>query len=140
MGGSGAGKTAGFVAANVLEFHGSNVFTDPKGDTLKDFGPALLQQGVRLRVLNMVEMWKSHRYNPFQYIRTFADITRLITNLMANTTAPDANKGDPFWEKAELLYLQGIFAYVWLCCDDVPSVSYTHLYSKDFLMEFLIRN
>lgn len=127
VGGSGAGKTAGFVAANVLEFHGSNVFTDPKGDTLKDFGPALLQQGVRLRVLNMVEMWKSHRYNPFQYIRTFADITRLITNLMANTTAPDANKGDPFWEKAELLYLQGIFAYVWLCCDDVPYYRYGQL-------------
>ena len=130
IGGSGAGKTAGFIAPNILQFHGSNVYTDPKGDTLRDFGPALAEEGVRVVVLNLNEMDKSHHYNPFKYIRNTADLNRLITNLIANTTPPDAPKGEPFWENAESLFLNAIFSYVWYECDNTIYHRYIHVKSQ----------
>ena len=39
---------------------------------------------------------------------------KLITNLISNTTPKGATPSDPFWEKAEGLFLQSIFYYVWL--------------------------
>lgn len=61
-------------------------------------------------------MEHSNGYNPFRYIRSETDIIKLITNLIANTTPKNAQSNDPFWEKAESLYLQAIFLYVWLEC------------------------
>ena len=40
--------------------------------------------------------------------------SKLITNLISNTTPKGATPSDPFWEKAEGLFLQAIFYYVWL--------------------------
>ena len=42
------------------------------------------------------------------------DVVKLITNLISNTTPKGATPSDPFWEKAEGLFLQAIFYYVWL--------------------------
>ena len=39
---------------------------------------------------------------------------KLITNLISNTTPKGSTPSDPFWEKAEGLFLQAIFYYVWL--------------------------
>ena len=66
----------------------------------------------------MIEMDKSNCYNPFDYIRSETDIIKLITNLIANTTPKNAQQNDPFWEKAETLYLQALFYYVWLECPE----------------------
>ena len=41
-------------------------------------------------------------------------MVKLITNLISNTTPKGATPSDPFWEKAEGLFLQSIFYYVWL--------------------------
>ena len=68
VGGSGAGKTAGFVGPNLLQFYGSNIYIDPKGDTLKTFGPALKKKKIPIKVLDLCEMLLSFQYNPFKYI------------------------------------------------------------------------
>ena len=130
IGGSGSGKTAGFIAPNILQFHDSFVITDPKGDTVNDFAETLKSAGKRVRVINLNEMEKSHRYNPFKYIRSADDITRLITNFIANTTPAGATPSDPFWDKAESLFEQGIFGYVWLECNDVPYYRYVQINKK----------
>lgn len=41
-------------------------------------------------------------------------MVKLITNLISNTTPKGSTPSDPFWEKAEGLFLQSIFYYVWL--------------------------
>ena len=41
-------------------------------------------------------------------------MVKLITNLISNTTPKGSTPSDPFWEKAEGLFLQAIFYYVWL--------------------------
>ena len=61
-------------------------------------------------------MEKSNQYDPFHYIRKEEDIIKLVTNIQANTTPPDAMKGDPFWDDGLALYLMSLFYYVWMEC------------------------
>lgn len=46
--------------------------------------------GYDVKVINLIDMEKSHHYNPFHYIRKEQDVVKLITNFMANTTPKDA--------------------------------------------------
>ena len=101
VGGSGAGKTAYAIAPNLLQFHGSNVYTDPKGGLIEDFGNILLTKGIQVKCLNLCEMQKSMGYNPFLFIRKPSDVSKLITNIISNTTPADVvSSADPFWESA----------------------------------------
>lgn len=122
VGGSGAGKTAFEVSPNLLNLHGSNVYTDPKGGLLQDYGKFLeAQPDTRVYSINLCEPEKSMRFSPFPFIRKKADVTRLIRNIMQNTTPDEnlVNTADPFWDKAESLYLQSIFLYIWKECPRV---------------------
>lgn len=119
VGGSGAGKTSFFLIPNLLSLHDCNIYTDPKGSLVEEFGTWLEQQpDTRVFTLNMCEMEKSMRFNPFNYIRKKSDITKLVSNLMQNTesdkTASAAS--DPFWPKAEKMFLEALFLYVWMEC------------------------
>ena len=85
-----------------------------KGEILRSCGGMLKKNGYNVKVINLLEMNKSDCYNPFAYIREETDIVKLITNLISNTTPKGATPSDPFWEKAEGLFLQALFYYVWL--------------------------
>ncbi len=114
VGGSGAGKTFYLVKPNAFHCGNSSyVFCDPKGELLRDTGKYLEMQGYTIKVLNLVDMDSSDCYNPFEYIRSDEDVTKLITNLIANTTPKGANTSDPFWERGESMLLQALFLYVW---------------------------
>ena len=116
IGGSGAGKTFYEVKPNLMQMprNCSFIVTDPKGEILRSCGGMLKKNGYNVKVINLLEMDKSDRYNPFSYIREETDVVKLITNLIANTTPKGSNPSDPFWEKAEGLFLQSIFYYVWM--------------------------
>ncbi len=115
-GGSGAGKTFYEVKPNLMQMphNCSFICTDPKGEILRSCGEMLKNNGYSVKVINLLEMEKSDCYNPFSYIREETDVVKLITNLISNTTPKGATPSDPFWEKAEGLFLQAIFYYVWL--------------------------
>ncbi len=115
-GGSGAGKTFYEVKPNLMQMprRCSFICTDPKGEILRSCGQMLKDNGYNVKVINLLEMDKSDCYNPFSYIREETDIVKLITNLISNTTPKGATPSDPFWEKAEGLFLQAIFYYVWM--------------------------
>ena len=115
-GGSGAGKTFYEVKPNLMQMphNCSFISTDPKGEILRSTGEMLKNNGYNVKVINLLEMDKSDCYNPFSYIREETDVVKLITNLISNTTPKGATPSDPFWEKAEGLFLQAIFYYVWL--------------------------
>lgn len=74
----------------------------------------LKNNGYNVKVINLIDMDQSDCYNPFSYIREETDVIKLITNLIANTTPKGATPADPFWEKAEGMFLQALFYYVWL--------------------------
>ena len=116
IGGSGAGKTFYEVKPNLMQMPDdcSFILTDPKGEILRSTGEMLKNNGYNVKVINLIDMAKSDCYNPFSYIREETDVIKLITNLIANTTPKGANPADPFWEKAEGMFLQALFYYVWL--------------------------
>lgn len=124
VGGSGAGKTAGFIATNLLQNFGSNIITDPKGDTVRDFGVALEKQGRIVKKLDLTVMKDSLQFNPFPYMKEENQVDELVDNIIANTTDPDAGKGDAFWENAESMFDKFLFFYVWQECPQ-PFYKYT---------------
>ena len=116
IGGSGAGKTFYEVKPNLMQMPDkcSFIVTDPKGEILRSTGEMLKSNGYNVKVINLIDMEQSDCYNPFSYIREETDVIKLITNLIANTTPKGTTSADPFWEKAEGMFLQALFYYVWL--------------------------
>lgn len=112
IGGSGSGKTRFYVKPNLMQLHSSYVITDPKGSLVKECGKMLQNEGYKIKVLNLIDMKNSDKYNFFSYITDEKDILKLVTNLIANTNAPQSKNAGDFWEKAETALLQALFGYV----------------------------
>ncbi|MDR1102089.1 MAG: type IV secretory system conjugative DNA transfer family protein [Clostridiales bacterium] len=113
IGGSGSGKTRFFVKPNIMQANTSYVITDPKGELLKSTAGMLYEQGYKIKVFNLIDMDHSNAYNPFNYIRDDKDVLKLIRTLIKNTTPPQAQQSDPFWEKAETALLQSLVYYLY---------------------------
>ena len=112
IGGSGAGKTRFYAKPNILQCNTSFVCLDPKGELLRDTGNLLEKDGYVIRVIDLIDMSKSHGYNPFAYIQDDKDVLKLITNLIRNTTPKGAQSNDPFWEKSETALLEALCLYL----------------------------
>ena len=111
-GGSGSGKTRFFAKPNIMNANTSYVVLDPKGEILRDTGNLLLHEGYDIKVLDLINMDKSHCYNPFVYLRNDNDIQRLVTNLFKNTTPKGAQSQDPFWDQAATMLLLALIFYL----------------------------
>lgn len=101
VGGSGSGKTRYVVKPNIYLANTSFICTDPKGELARSAIPLLLDEGYVIRVFDLVDLAQSDCYNPFHYIRSDADVLKLIANFIRNTTPKNAHANDPFWEKSE---------------------------------------
>ncbi|WP_195294999.1 VirD4-like conjugal transfer protein, CD1115 family [Faecalitalea cylindroides] len=112
IGGSGAGKTRFYAKPNILQCNTSFVCLDPKGELLRDTGNLLEKEGYVIRVIDLIDISKSHGYNPFAYIQDDKDVLKLITNLIRNTTPKGAQSNDPFWEKSETALLEALCLYL----------------------------
>ena len=60
IGGSGAGKTRFYAKPNLMQANVSFVVLDPKGELLRDTGFLLKEKGYEVRVLDLLNMEKSH--------------------------------------------------------------------------------
>ncbi|WP_243124776.1 VirD4-like conjugal transfer protein, CD1115 family [Eubacterium limosum] len=111
-GGSGAGKTRFYAKPNVMQANTSMVILDPKGEILRDTGQLLMEKGYEVRVLDLINMEKSHCYNPFVYLKTDNDVQRLVTNLFKATTVKGAQSSDPFWDTAASMLLLSLVFFL----------------------------
>ena len=112
IGGSGAGKTRFYVKPNVMQANCSMVILDPKGEIIRDTGWLLQKKGYKVRVLDLIDMPRSHCYNPFVYLRDDNDVQRLVTNLFKATTPKGAQTQDPFWDTAAQMLLLALIFYL----------------------------
>ena len=112
IGGSGAGKTRFYGKPNLMQCNTSFVVLDPKGELLRDTGYLLEKEGYIIKVVDLINMSKSHCYNPFEYIKDDKDVLKLITNLIRNTTPKGSQTNDPFWEKSETALLEALCLYL----------------------------
>ena len=111
-GGSGAGKTRFFCKPNAMQCNTSMVILDPKGEIVRDVGGLLEKKGYEVRVLDLINMQKSHCYNPFVYLRNDNDVQRLVTNLFKATTPKGSQSQDPFWDTAASMLLLSLVFYL----------------------------
>lgn len=112
IGGSGAGKTRFYGKPNIMQCNTSFVVLDPKGEILRDTGYLLEKEGYVIKVVDLINMTRSHCYNPFHYIQDDKDVLKLITNLIRNTTPKGSQTNDPFWEKSETALLEALCLYL----------------------------
>ena len=112
IGGSGSGKTRFYCKPNLMQANTSFVVLDPKGEQLRDCGHLLEAKGYEVKVLDLINMEKSHCYNPFVYLRDDNDVQRLVTNLFKSTTPKGAQTNDPFWDTAAQMLLLALIFYL----------------------------
>ena len=112
-GGSGAGKTRFFAKPNVMQCNTSMVILDPKGEIVRDTGELLEKKGYVVKVLDLINMDKSHCYNPFVYLKSDNDVQKLVTNLFKSTTPKGSQSNDPFWDTAASMLLLALVFYLW---------------------------
>ena len=112
VGGSGAGKTRFYAKPNIMNANTSLIVLDCKGEILRDTGGLLEANGYDIKVLDLINMEKSHCYNPFAYLRNDNDSQRLVTNLFKNTTPKGAQSQDPFWDQAAQMLLLALVFYL----------------------------
>lgn len=112
VGGSGSGKTRFYAKDNIMNANTSFVVLDPKGEILRDTGNLLQTKGYEIRVLDLINMEKSHCYNPFAYLRNDNDIQKLVTNIFKNTTPKGSQSQDPFWDQAASMLLLALIFYL----------------------------
>ena len=112
VGGSGAGKTRFYAKPNLMQANTSFVCLDPKGELVRDTGALLKAKGYEVRVLDLINMERSDRYNPFCYIDNDNDVQRLVTNLFKSTTPKGSQSNDPFWDTAASMLLLSLIFYL----------------------------
>ena len=83
-----------------------------KGEILRDTGYLLMKKGYKVKVLDLIDMPRSHCYNPFVYLRDDNDVQRLVTNLFKSTTPKGAQSQDPFWDTAAQMLLLALIFYL----------------------------
>lgn len=111
-GGSGAGKTRFYCKPNAMNCNTSMVILDPKGEITRDVGHLLKKSGMVVKVLDLINMERSHCYNPFVYLKTDNDVQRLVTNLFKSTTPKGSQTQDPFWDTAASMLLLALIFYL----------------------------
>lgn len=113
VGGSGAGKTRFYAKPNLMQGGSmSYVCLDCKGELLRDTGHLLKAKGYEIKVLDLINMEKSHCYNPFVYLESDNDVQRLVTNLFKSTTPKGSQSNDPFWDTAASMLLMSLVFYL----------------------------
>lgn len=75
-------------------------------------GSLLEKKGYTVRVIDLVDMERSHCYNPFVYLESDSDVQRLVTNLFQNTRPKNSQTQDPFWDQAAQMLLLALMFYL----------------------------
>ena len=112
VGGSGAGKTRRFALPNAMNANTCFVILDCKSEILRTTGYLFEQKGYTVKVLDLINMEKSHCYNPFAYLDNDNDTQRLATNLFKSTTPKGSQSNDPFWDTAASMLLLALMFYL----------------------------
>ncbi|MEG2006760.1 MAG: type IV secretory system conjugative DNA transfer family protein [Raoultibacter sp.] len=134
IGGPGSGKTRFNVKPNLMQMNASYVITDPKCTLAPEVGQLFVGENGKWQVpddccyvdrkteeskpynlvmLNVKELTKSMHYNPFAYMRDGQSILKLVTVFVENTKGEGDKSGEDFWVKAEKLFYNALFAYIY---------------------------
>lgn len=115
FGGSGSGKSAGYSITNVLynaeEVGESLVITDPKGELYNTTSRHLEKHGYDILIFNLLDMKRSMRYNPMNFVSTTEEALGLANMIISNTDGRNPS-GDSMWRNAEMAYYAALMMYI----------------------------
>ncbi len=116
IGGSGSGKSTGFVAPNLANpSNSSYVIQDTKGKLYDSFAESLRDKGFEVSKIDFVNPESSsYGYNPLSLVRRREDGTLIEKDIkkLATSLMPPLDRRDPFWEKTATRILAMYIAYV----------------------------
>ena len=108
----GDGKTFTYVKPNLMQMNSSFMVTDPKGLLVRETGKMLEEHGYQVKVFDLVNLTNSDMFNPFNYMKSELDIDR-ITEALVEGASENEHKGEPFWDKAQLLLNRALIGYLY---------------------------
>jgi len=115
FGGSGAKKSTSIAIPNILynsvNVGSSLIVTDPKGELYNITSEFLRDQGYEVLLFNLLDMKKSLRYNPVDYVENTEEALRLSNMIISNTDG-NAQTNDPMWKNAEMAYYAALMMYL----------------------------
>lgn len=118
IGGSGSGKTRGYVKPNIMQCSGSMVITDTKGTLRQETGGMLEREGYHVMEINLADHAASScGYSPFDYIRMDKDGNYIGQDIMkvAACIVPVESVHEPVWDLSARMYLECIIGYILEC-------------------------
>lgn len=109
VGGSGSGKSAGYVVPNATFLHGSYVYTDPKGELYNSTAGFFRENGYDVKVLNLVRPENSDGYNPLFHVASEADVD-IIAHTIVKGQGGESK--DPYWDDMAEILLKALIYYL----------------------------
>ena len=108
IGGSGSGKTTGYVCVNLNNPTGSMVVSDTKGNLYRKYADGLRKKGYDVKVLDFVNPEASVPYNPLAFIQKESDIKKIALNIVPQNLDNTAL----YWTRAAARYISALIGYV----------------------------
>ena len=119
-GGTGSGKTTGYVEPNIRNINGSMIVSDTKGRLCKKYTGELEKKGYEVKVLDLVNPHLSCPYNPLSQIRRYKgggfreqDVLTCAQSLVADIADAD----EPIWHMSARSYITFLICY---CLEEMP--------------------
>lgn len=109
VGASGTGKTRGVVIPNLLQASGSYIISDPKGMLYREYGDYMRSEGYRVKYIDFIHPEKSDHYNPFSYLHSTQDITKLAEMIVGSE---QGIADDPFWDNSAAILIAALIGYL----------------------------
>lgn len=113
IGGSGSGKTGGYVIPNIQNAVGSLCVCDTKNQLERHYGRMLMSKGYKVMKLDLVNMEQSWSYNPLDFIKRYEDgrICEKDVLTVAATMCPLTDHSEPIWDMCARSYIAFLIAY-----------------------------
>ena len=109
IGSAGSQKTTSIVYTNIMQCNGSMVVCDPKGDVTPVCAGFCENAGYKVKILDLINMENSDRFNPFDYVKDDEDIISMISFCFRGFDADKSGESkDPFWDDANMLEIAAV--------------------------------
>lgn len=119
IGGSGSGKTGGYVVPNIQNITGSLIVADTKRQLERNYRAMLEEKGYSVYSLDFVNPSQSCGYNPLSYIRRYRDGSFREQDVLtiSKILCPVMDMSEPIWEMSAQSYCSFLISY---CLETEP--------------------
>ena len=112
LGSPGTGKTRTIIANLCDENTRSIILLDPKGEVYDMTHNMMEKKGYEVKTVDFINPDKSPiRYNPLSYIHNYNDVLYIAHSIISSGKSVNS-KADPFWDKASIMLLTALIAYL----------------------------